>query len=649
MTVSAVDVGILNLTGFKTPDPSAYFFGQRKLPVEIRDLWGMLIDGMQGEAGAIHTGGDSSGGVEGNLPTQEPLALFSGVVKVDEQGNASVSFDLPAFNGSVRLTAVAWSKDKVGSAQADVIVRDSVVVAATLPRFLNVGDRSEMHVDIDNVEGEAGEYKVDLDIHGPLTADADAMTKSVRLDLHQRKSVTMPIAAAGIGVAELDLRLTGPKTDLTQHFRLGIASGAPELVSAHRDASCRVAGARPSQAISSLISFPAPARSPISASPFGALDAPALLAALQRYPYGCSEQTVSIAMPLLYVNRLASIEHLGVDPDLDGRINQAIERELSRQSASGSFGMWSADSNDNDAWLDAFVTDFLTRARERNFAVSQQAFDQALDRLRNEVVNTPEPNKDNAAGIAYALYVLARNGRPVIGDLRYLTDAKLDAFTTPLAKAQLAAALAMLGDQARAASAFGAALKALDAERDGSARPDYGSRLRDAAAVLALVAEAKLGNIEGDAIARAGAVLEQARAERSFLSTQEMNWMTLAAEGLAEHASLAQFRVDGEPVKGALYRRWSGPTLSGQSIVIANAGQNPAQLVVSVSGAPIEPDPAVAKGYAIERSFYKLDGTKLDALQSMNAERARRGVAESHRGASALRSAARRRPAARRA
>ena len=58
VTVSAVDVGILNLTGFKTPDPGAYFFGQRKLPVEIRDLWGMLIDGMQGAAGAIHTGGD---------------------------------------------------------------------------------------------------------------------------------------------------------------------------------------------------------------------------------------------------------------------------------------------------------------------------------------------------------------------------------------------------------------------------------------------------------------------------------------------------------------------------------------------------------------------------------------------------------------
>ena len=177
----------------------------------------------------------------------------------------------------------------------------------------------------------------------------------------------------------------------------------------------------------------------------------------------------------------------------------------------------------------------------------------------------------------------------------------------------------MLGDRARAASAFGAALKALEAERDdGVSRPDYGSRLRDAAAVLALVAEANLGGaIETGAIERAGAVLDAARAGRSFLSTQEMNWMTLAAEALAEHASLADFSVDGEPVKGALYRRWSGPVLPGRSIVIANTGQNPAQLVVSVSGAPIEPDPAAVNGYAIERSFYKLDGTKLDALQSM--------------------------------
>ena len=623
VTVSAVDVGILNLTGFKTPDPGGYFFGQRKLPVEIRDLWGMLIDGMQGAAGAIHTGGDAGGDLEGNLPTQEPLALFSGVVKLDGEGKATVSFDLPAFNGSVRLTAVAWSKDKVGSAQADVTVRDAVVVAATLPRFLDVGDRSQMHVDIDNVEGEAGDYTLDLDIHGPLTADADAMRKTVRLEAHRRQSLSMPITAAGVGTAGLDLRLTGPKTDLTQQFKLGLASGAPDV---YRRTVTPLPGGATTTISGDLIAdfIPGTGSIAISASPFGALDAPALLLALQRYPYGCSEQTVSVAMPLLYANRLASIEHLDIDPDLDGRIKQAIERELSRQSASGAFGMWSADSNDDDPWLDAFVTDFLTRARERNFAVPQQAFDQALDRLRNEVVNAPEPSKDNAEALAYALYVLARNGRPVIGDLRYLTDAKLDAFATPLGKAQLAAALAMLGDRARAGKVFGAALAALDAERDeGVSRPDYGSRLRDAAAVLALIAEANLGgDIEGDAIARAGAVLDQARAERSYHQHPGKQLDGARRRGACRTCGLEPVQRrrpagEGRALSPLERRGARGQDRSRSPTPV----QNPAQLVVSVSGAPIEPEPAVANGYAIERTFYKLDGTKIDLNSIAQNER----------------------------
>ena len=75
----------------------------------------------------------------------------------------------------------------------------------------------------------------------------------------------------------------------------------------------------------------------ISASPFGALDAPALLAQLERYPYGCSEQTVSVAMPLLYANRLASIAHLDIDPDLDGRISrQSIASSAAKARAARS-------------------------------------------------------------------------------------------------------------------------------------------------------------------------------------------------------------------------------------------------------------------------------------------------------------------------
>ena len=61
IVVAAVDVGILNLTNYKPPAPDDYYLGQRRLTAEIRDLYGQLIDGMQGTRGQIRTGGDGGG------------------------------------------------------------------------------------------------------------------------------------------------------------------------------------------------------------------------------------------------------------------------------------------------------------------------------------------------------------------------------------------------------------------------------------------------------------------------------------------------------------------------------------------------------------------------------------------------------------
>src|SRR5438034_2661296 len=79
VVVAAVDVGILNLTNYKPPAPDNYYLGQRQLSSEIRDLYGQLIDGMQGTRGAIRTGGDEGGQLNGAPPTGPPLALYSGV------------------------------------------------------------------------------------------------------------------------------------------------------------------------------------------------------------------------------------------------------------------------------------------------------------------------------------------------------------------------------------------------------------------------------------------------------------------------------------------------------------------------------------------------------------------------------------------
>ncbi len=63
IVVAAVDVGILNLTNYKPPAPDDYYLGQRRLTAEVRDLYGQLIDGMQGARGQIRSGGDAGGGI----------------------------------------------------------------------------------------------------------------------------------------------------------------------------------------------------------------------------------------------------------------------------------------------------------------------------------------------------------------------------------------------------------------------------------------------------------------------------------------------------------------------------------------------------------------------------------------------------------
>ena len=66
IVVAAVDVGILNLTNYKPPSPDDYYLGQRALSAEIRDLYGDLIDGMQGARGQIRSGGDAGRAVAGH-------------------------------------------------------------------------------------------------------------------------------------------------------------------------------------------------------------------------------------------------------------------------------------------------------------------------------------------------------------------------------------------------------------------------------------------------------------------------------------------------------------------------------------------------------------------------------------------------------
>ncbi|MBI5261719.1 MAG: alpha-2-macroglobulin family protein [Bradyrhizobium sp.] len=606
VVIAAVDVGILNLTNYKPPAPDDYYLGQRQMTSEIRDLYGQLIDGMQGTRGQIRSGGDGAGvELQGSPPTQKPLALFSGIVTVGANGSAEVSFEVPEFAGTARVMAVAWTATKLGRATTDVTIRDPVVLTATLPRFLLNGDHGTVNFEIDNVEGASGDYTLNVKAAGPVKMSGNPAT-TVKLAAKQRSSLSLALDADAAGTATLDVDIKGPNgLALARHYALDVKPATQVL--ARRSIRTLARGESltlTADMFSDLV--PGTGSVSISASLSTALDAATILKALDRYPYGCSEQITSRAMPLLYVNELAAGAHLAMDTEVDQRIRDAIERLLARQGSNGSFGLWSAGGD--DAWLDAYVTDFLTRAREKGFVVPDALFKNALDRIRNSVVNANEPEKDGGRDLAYGLYVLARNGAAPIGDLRYLADTKLNNLATPIAKSQLAAALALVGDRNRAERVYGAALESLAPKPVLEfGRTDYGSALRDAAALVSLASE---GNAPRATLTQAVSRIETARGLTPYTSTQENAWLVLAARALAkENLSLD---IDGQPVKSAVYRSYRASDMANKQLKITNTGDAPVQAVVSVSGSPVTPEPAASNGFKIERSYFTLDGKPAD-------------------------------------
>ncbi|MFN0115047.1 MAG: alpha-2-macroglobulin family protein [Paracoccaceae bacterium] len=607
-TIAAVDVGILNLTGFAPPDPEGWYFGQRRLGIGIRDVYGRLIDGRNGAMGTVRSGGDAGAGqrTQAPPPTEELVAYFSGPVQVGADGYARTEFQMPSFNGTVKLMAVVWSKTGVGQAQKDVLVRDPVVVTASVPRFLSPGDSSRLLLEIVHATGPSGRMGLDVTAEGLTLGTGPS---GVDLTDLGKATVSIPVTAGqDEGDETIRVALTTPDgKQLVKSLTIPVRSSDPVIARKSRfDLAAGKSFTLDGNVFAGLRAGSASAT--VAVGPIARFDAPGILATLDRYPYGCTEQLTSKALPLLYFGQVATAMGLEDDNLIGTRVDESIAQILLNQSPNGAFGLWQPDSG--DFWLDAFVTDFLSRARATGHTVPDTAFRNALDNLRNQVNYAPDFDA-GGGDIAYALMVLAREGAAAIGDLRYYADVKGDAFDTPIAAAQLGAALASYGDQIRADAMFARAATLiatrLTTPEAQILRADYGTNLRDATALLALASEA------GSTVAedgRLGEAVASGLATRS-LSTQEATWALLATRALIDRPGAEGFTLNGTAVTGPFVRVLDAATLAAPQMV-TNGTNRSQTLTLTTFGVPTEPEPADGNGYTITRHWYTLEGAEVD-------------------------------------
>ncbi|NDC60257.1 MAG: hypothetical protein EBZ50_15810 [Alphaproteobacteria bacterium] len=226
--------------------------------------------------------------------------------------------------------------------------------------------------------------------------------------------------------------------------------------------------------------------------------------------------------------------------------------------------------------------------------------------------NTDTKERLRSRAAAYALYVLAKAGKADLGEVRYFHDAKLKDEASPLARAQIGAALAHLGDRARSKNAFKMAESALGYRNTGDY---YQTPLRDLAAVLALAAEA------GDAelVERLSARLERDNREPESLTTQEQAQLLVAVDALLARAKGPMtVSVNGAPMMGAVA---SDAARLAQGLVFKNDGQGPVFRTLTLSGIPKTAPGATSQGFSLDKRFFRMNGAAADPTALRQGER----------------------------
>jgi hypothetical protein len=612
VTLAAIDEGILQLTDFATPDPLAHYFGKRRLGVEIRDLYGQLIDGKDGRRGRIREGGDALAlSRRGAPPATKLVAMFSGILTLDAQGRAVVPLDIPDYNGRLRLMAVAYDAQKLGSAEAGLVVRDPLVTLVSMPRFLAPGDASELSLSLQNLSAPAGTYQVALTAEGGV-ALGEGATTSIELAADASAVLRVPLSGEAPGEGRIALAVDGPQGyRLERSFDIFVR---PAQLDTIERIVRRLAPGESLDLASAVLDRYLPGTGEVLAS-FSTtpnLDIPGVLRQLDRYPYGCLEQTVSRALPLLYVSEVSRLWGLGEDTEeLRARVQQAINRTLGMQRYDGSFALW--DPNGFvEPWLSAFTLDFMTRAKKLGYGVPEAAYAQGLEWLKRYSEDYYSESQEALGARAYALLVLSEAKVSDPSAVRYFYDTYARRLPTALAAAQLAAALALEGDQARAGKAFDVALGKVARQRREVR--DYGSPLRDLAATATLMIEASYTGADPAPLIEQLAGMQQ---QEEWLSTQEQSWLLMAAAAAVGESLPLKLSIneDAQPEREApLYLRPGADVLSG-GLKVRNLGEGTVWARATVIGAPVDQLPPVSSGYEIERVFYDLNGEPVDLSQ----------------------------------
>lgn len=419
VTLWAVDEGVLALTGYQVPDLVDLIYQPRPLGVRLAsNLTAVAAQVPEGMKGGRAPGGGGGGDIAGVLRSRfQTTAFFMGSVITDGNGNAAVTAKLPDNLTTFRVMAVAVNEgDRYGSGKSSMLVTRPLLARPALPRFVREGDRFSAGVVVNQRAG------------GTRKVDVEATARGIALNGAKKKSTTLNGAAG----QEVRFDFTAQPGD-SAAFQFAVRGGDD------RDAVAVRVPVRPSyyplaqmiagsvlDTASALITLDQdvdPARSRLEIS-FGSSTLAIVRGArstMRVYPYYCTEQVSSAALPLIALYRAQQLG-AGVQAPVTAQadIQAAVRTIVRRQRPDGAIGYWT--SNDwSTPWLTSYATRVLLEARAAGFAVDSMVLTRAADYLTRTLHEPEKPRfaiarwyEDNAMTLSdrvAAVDVLSRLGR----------------------------------------------------------------------------------------------------------------------------------------------------------------------------------------------------------------------------------------------
>ena len=556
VTLAVVDNGVLQVSGFETPDPYGYFYAKRALAVDGYDLYQLLLPELRPRLSS--TGGDQEQDMNKRtnpMPAKRIniMSYWSGIKKADENGQVHFSVDLPAFSGQLRLMAVAYHDDQFGSVASTMTVADPLVLSTALPRFLTPSDSARVALTVTNTTNGIANGSASLKTTGGLSVGGEN-PQTITLPAHSEKRIYFDvIAKPEIGTGKVSVVVNGLGEKFTDETEMSVR---PAASLQKTTGSGRVAGGSTENIrFSNTAYIPSSISSELLVSRFPAAGLGKYLSELLMYPYGCTEQTVSTAFPQLYFGDLSDALQIknGQRNNANYNVQEAIRKIKMRQLYNGAVTLWDNEGSAN-WWTTIYAAHFLVEAGKAGFDVDKGLLETMLGYLNGQLRNRKTINyyynrtqnkKIVPKEVIYSLYVLALNGKPNMPVMNYYKASpgllSLDC------KYLLAAAYALSGDK----NSFKQFLPGsfIGEESVAETGGSFYSDIRDEAIALDVLVDVDPGNSQIPVMAKH--VTDKLN-QRSWYSTQELAFSFLALGKIAKQQAVsdatADIRVNGKTV-----------------------------------------------------------------------------------------------------